>query len=136
MTFVNAQARQDARGGEMTLDFRALADKALDEMGPERFLYKDAYFQLAPRGQIEADMTLMSGTAEGVIFTSPTRGDIIEGTAKWLFGAGWARREGFIPSVIETFLENEFDSGHFLQAGDVVEYRSSRLGDIRIEVAR
>ena len=134
MTFVNDQPRQDARGIEMTLDFRELAGKALGDMERDRFLYKGARYKLAPDGQIDADMTLMSGTAEGVIFAAPTRGDIIEGAAQWFFTAGWARGKEFVPSVIETFVENEFDSGHFLQPGDVVEYRSSRLGDIKIEV--
>ena len=79
MTFVNGQRRQDARGGEMTLDFRELVAKALGDMDSPRFLYRGEYFKLAPEGQIDADMTLMSGTAEGVIFTGPSRGDIIEG---------------------------------------------------------
>ena len=134
MTFVNEQPRQDARGGEMTLDFRDLTAKALGEMGHARFLYADEFFELTPEPQIAAEMSLMSGTAEGVIFAGPTRGDIIEGTVKWLFSARWARGEGLIPTVIEAFLENEFESEHFLQPGDVVAYRSSRLGDIRIEV--
>jgi 2-keto-4-pentenoate hydratase/2-oxohepta-3-ene-1,7-dioic acid hydratase in catechol pathway len=134
MTFVNDQRRQDARGREMTLDFRGLAEKAFSEMGARRFLYQGEYFELTPGPQIDPEMTLMSGTAEGVIFAGPTRGDIIEGGVKWLLTAGWARGEGFIPRVIETFVENEFESGHFLQPGDVVEYRSSRLGDVRIEV--
>ena len=135
MTFVNGEPRQDARGGEMTLDFRELAEKAFGEMGAARFLYQGNYFELTPQSQIDAGMTLMSGTAEGVIFTSPTRGDIIEGGANWVFGAGWARGEGLIPTIIEAFLENEFEGGHFLQPSDVVTYRSTRLGDIRIEVA-
>jgi 2-keto-4-pentenoate hydratase/2-oxohepta-3-ene-1,7-dioic acid hydratase in catechol pathway len=118
----------------MTLDFRGLAEKAFSEMGARRFLYQGEYFELTPGPQIDPEMTLMSGTAEGVIFAGPTRGDIIEGGVKWLLTAGWARGEGFIPRVIETFVENEFESGHFLQPGDVVEYRSSRLGDVRIEV--
>ncbi|WFL78441.1 fumarylacetoacetate hydrolase family protein [Altererythrobacter arenosus] len=134
MTFVNGEPRQDARGGEMTLDFGALAEKALADMQRQRFLFEGRYYKLAPQPAITPDMTLMSGTAEGVIFTQPTRGDIIEGGARWLLTAGWARGEELVPSVIETFIANEFASGHFLQPGDVVEHRSARLGDIRVEV--
>ena len=133
-TRVNGVPRQDARGGEMTMDFRALALKALSDMNRDRFLYDGDYYTLAPQPAITPDMTLMSGTAEGVIFTPPTRGDIIEGGTRWLFSAGWARGEGFVPSVIESFIANELASGHFLQPGDVVEHRSSHLGDIVIEV--
>lgn len=134
-THVNGVPRQDARGGEMTMDFRALALKALGDMNRDRFLYDGAYYTLAPRPAITTDMTLMSGTAEGVIFTPPTRGDIIEGGARWLFSAGWARGDGLVPSVIESFIASELASGHFLQPGDLVEHRSSHLGDIVIEVS-
>ena len=134
MTFVNGEPRQDARGGEMTLDFRGLTEKALGDMDRARFLYQGDYFTLTPEPVILPETTLMSGTAEGVIFTQPTRGDIIEGGARWLLTAAWARGEGIVPSVIESFIANEFASGHFLQPGDVVEHRSARLGDIRVEV--
>ena len=132
---VNGAPRQDARGGEMTLDFRGLAEKALSEMEEKRFLYRGEYHNLAPSRRIDPDLTLMSGTAEGVIFTGPTQGDIIEGSARYLLSGAWLRGEEFIPSVIETFLANEFASGHFLQAGDVVEYRSTHLGTVKITVA-
>ena len=118
----------------MTLDFRALTLKALGDMDRGRFLYEGAYYHLAPQPAITPEMTLMSGTAEGVIFTPPTRGDIIEGAARWLFSAGWARGDGLFSSVVESFIANELASGHFLQPGDVVEHRSSHLGDIVIEV--
>ena len=134
-TAVNGAPRQDARGGEMTLDFRGLAEKALSEMEQSRFLYRGEYHHLAPNRRIDPDMTLMSGTAEGVIFTGPTRGDIIEGGVRYALSGGWLRGEGFIASVIETFLDNEFASGHFLQPGDVVEYRASHLGTVEIAVA-
>ena len=133
-THVNGEPRQDARGGEMIMDFRALLTKALSDMERERFLYNGSYYRLSPQPAITPDMTLMSGTAEGVIFTTPTRGDIIEGGTRWLLSAGWARGEGLVPSVIESFIANELESGHFLQPGDVVEHRSSHLGDIVIEV--
>ena len=133
-TRVNGERRQDARGGEMTLDFGALVAKALGDMDRERFLYRGAYHRLAPTPAITPDMTLMSGTAEGVIFTQPTRGDIVEGLADYLLSGRWMRGEDPVPTIIEAFVANEFESGHFLQPGDRVEHRSSRLGTIAVEV--
>ena len=133
-TRVNGERRQDARGGEMTLDFGALAEKALGDMDRDRFLYDGGYYKLAPQPAITPEMTLMSGTAEGVIFTQPSRGDIIEGGVQWLVTAGWARGVGFIDGIIEAFIADELESCHFLQPGDVVEHRSSRMGDIRVDV--
>ncbi len=135
-THVNDVPRQDAHGGEMTLDFRALVAKALGDMNRERFLYGGAYYKLAAQPAITREMTLMSGTAEGVIFTPPSRGDIIEGVIRWLLSAGWARHDGISASVVEVFITNELASGHFLQPGDVVEHRSSRLGNIVVQVIR
>jgi 2-keto-4-pentenoate hydratase/2-oxohepta-3-ene-1,7-dioic acid hydratase in catechol pathway len=133
-TRVNSEPRQDARGGEMTLDFRALVEKALTDMDQPRFLYDGQYYHLAPNNRIDADMTLMSGTAEGVIFTQPSRADFIEGGLAYLFSGKWMIGEGPIPTAIETFLQNELESGHFLQPGDVVEHRSSHLGIIHVQV--
>lgn len=133
-TYVNGVPKQDARGGEMILDFRALTMRALSEMNRARFLYEGNYYKLAPQAAITPEMTLMSGTAEGVIFTPPTRGDIIEGATRWLFWAEWAKGTGLVASVIETFIANELASDHFLQPGDVVEHRSSFLGNIVVEV--
>ena len=133
-TAVNNEPRQDARGAEMTLDFRELAAQALTDMDRPRFLYQDSYHRLSPVPYIASGMTLMSGTSEGVIFTGPTRGDIIEGAAWHLFSGRIFSGETAISSVIEVFLANEMESGQFLQEGDVVHYRSRSMGDIIIEV--
>lgn len=130
-TAVNSAARQDARGGEMTLDFRALAGKALADMGRPRFRYQGLNHRLAPAGRFTPETVLMSGTAEGVIFTPPTRADVIEGLALWALGGG---RVTPTQAVIERFIANEQASGHFLQPGDRVEFASARLGTIRIDV--
>ncbi|WP_284124131.1 fumarylacetoacetate hydrolase family protein [Parerythrobacter aestuarii] len=134
MTLVNGEPRQDARGGEMTLDFRALAEKALGDMERPRFLYQGEYHRLSREPRILADMTLMSGTAEGVIFTPPSRGDMIEGGVAYLLSGAWLSGADPVASIIETFIANELESGHFLHSGDAVEFRSSGLGTIRVDV--
>ena len=130
-TAVNGQPRQDARGREMTLDFRALAEKALTDRDRARFLYQGSVHRLSPTGRITPGMALMSGTAEGVIFTGPTRADMIEGLLDWALGGG---RAAVRDAVVERFIANELASGHFLQPGDRVEFASSRLGTIRVDV--
>ncbi|WP_324261515.1 fumarylacetoacetate hydrolase family protein [Altererythrobacter sp. H2] len=130
-TTVNDQPRQDARGREMTLDFRALAEKALSEPDQARFVYREAMHRLAPAGRIMPDMVLMSGTAEGVIFTPPSRADMIEGVLDWALGGG---RLALRHAVIERFIANERKSGHFLQPGDRVGFASTHLGTIHVDV--
>ncbi|WP_017665553.1 fumarylacetoacetate hydrolase family protein [Porphyrobacter sp. AAP82] len=133
-TAVNGDMRQDARGREMELDFRALVEKALGDMSRARFLYRGAFHRLAPEGRITADMTVMSGTSEGVIFTPPTRADLIEGLLAYGRAGGPASGEGLVETVKSVFVANELASGHFLKPGDRVSHGSDRLGDIVVEV--
>ena len=50
-TAINDAPRQDARGSEMTLDFRELALKAFTDMTKSRFLYRGSYTKLMPMAQ-------------------------------------------------------------------------------------
>ncbi|MEL6764801.1 MAG: hypothetical protein AAFO87_14335, partial [Cyanobacteria bacterium J06607_6] len=89
---------------------------------------------LAESGMISADMSLMSGTAEGVIFTAPTRGDYVEATVAYLASGGPLSSSDLIDIAKAKFIENEVASGHFLQPGDEVRYGSSYLGNIKVDV--
>ena len=135
MTHLNGEPRQDARGGEMILDFRALTEKVLADMDEARFFYQDEFYTLAPNAQIEEDMALMSGTSEGVIFTTPQRHDYIEIVLKYALKGGPLSGQGLMDVAIPHFIDNERASGHFLKPGDVVRYRASDLGDIEVEIA-
>jgi 2-keto-4-pentenoate hydratase/2-oxohepta-3-ene-1,7-dioic acid hydratase in catechol pathway len=133
-TEINGVMRQDARGGEMTLDFRELAARALAEPRTRRFLYRGEYHDLMPQGYFTAGMSLMSGTSEGVIFTPPTACDIRAGIGEYLFGGHLLEGQAPMPVLIDTFIAREIASGHFLQPGDELRYNSSRLGNITVEV--
>ncbi|MBI1402774.1 MAG: hypothetical protein GC147_06145 [Porphyrobacter sp.] len=135
-TAVNGSPRQDARGSEMTLDFRALAAKALADMETPRFLYRDAYTRLMPDRAIPTSATLMSGTSEGTIFTPPTRADLIEAAVAYALAGGPLARESLLDVARRTFIANERAGGHYLQPGDVVRHGSSALGDIEVLVIR
>ncbi len=134
MTHLNGQPRQDARGGEMILDFRELAEKVLGDMDQPRFFYQDDFYKLAPAARIEQDMTLMSGTSEGVIFTTPQRHDYIEIAIGYVLKGGPLSGSDFMDFAVEAFIQSERASGHFLQPADVVTYQASGLGDIRVEI--
>ena len=133
-TSVNDSPRQDARGGEMTLDFRALVEKALGDMNEPRFLYRDGYVKLMPDASVPASATLMSGTSEGTIFTPPTRGDIIEAMVAYLGQGGPLAGEGFMDVARRTFIADELAGEHYLQPGDTVKHGSSHLGEIIVRV--
>lgn len=133
-TSVNGEPRQDARGGEMTLDFRQLAEKALADMSESRFLYRDGYEYLSPGGKISQETTLMSGTSEGVIMGQPTRGDLIEAITRYLLAGGPFSDSGLMDSAKQSWISNELESGFYLQPGDTVGYGSSWLGNIEVTV--
>ena len=132
-THVNGEIRQDARGGEMTLDFRELVEKALSETSA-RFIYQKQKHKLLPEHYISEGTVVMSGTSEGVIFTPPTRCDISAGVFGYTLGGGFLTESDARSSVIETFIDREMSTRHYLQPGDFVNYRSSRLGTIEIEI--
>lgn len=134
-TTVNGMARQDARGGEMILDFRQLVIRVLDETKhPEQFLYKNSEVPLIVDGVIPRGAALMSGTSEGVIFTPPTNCDILHGIGSAIISGQVGSRDAVVSAIRERFLRGEIESGRFLQAGDVIEYQSGSMGDIRVAV--
>jgi 2-keto-4-pentenoate hydratase/2-oxohepta-3-ene-1,7-dioic acid hydratase in catechol pathway len=135
-TSLNNDPRQDARGSEMTLNFRELVAKSLGDMSERRFLYRGGREFLAEGGMIGEDMTIMSGTSEGTIFTGPTRGDLIEAVVTYLFTGGPFVHESLLNSAKATFIKNERESSHFLKPGDTVRHGSSHLGNIEIEVTQ
>ena len=133
-TSVNGLPRQDARGREMTLDFRSLVEKAFGDMKEPRFLFRDGYLQLTANATIPRSATLMSGTSEGTIFTPPTRGDIIEAMVAYLGQGGPFAGEEFMDVARRTFMASELAGKHYLQPGDVVRHGSNHLGDIVVGV--
>ena len=135
-TTLNGEPRQDARGGEMTLNFRQLVEKSLNDMSERRFVYRDGREFLAEGKTISADMSLMSGTAEGVIFTDPTRADYIEMIATYVAAGGPLSGSSVDDIGKATFIQNELASGHFLQPDDRVRHGSSYLGNIEVLVTK
>ncbi|MFZ9395970.1 MAG: fumarylacetoacetate hydrolase family protein, partial [Erythrobacter sp.] len=135
-TSVNGDPRQDARGSEMTLDYRQLVAKALADMSKPRFLYRGRFVRLAPDSQIPRTAALMSGTSEGTIFTPPSRGDIIEAAWEYLGAGGPLSGESFMAVARRRFIANELAGGHFLQPGDRVSHASNHLGEIEVQVVR
>jgi 2-keto-4-pentenoate hydratase/2-oxohepta-3-ene-1,7-dioic acid hydratase in catechol pathway len=133
-TSLNGEPRQDARGREMTLDFRQLTEHALADMDRARFHYRGGLYRLAPDRRLASDMTLMSGTSEGVIFTPPARADYIEGIMDYLMAGGPFSAMGLVDHVNQRFIANELKGGHFLKPGDQVRHGSNMLGDIVVEV--
>ena len=133
-TSVNGQPRQDARGREMTLDFRALAEKALSDMAAPRFFYEGSYTRLMPDAAIPVSATLMSGTSEGTIFTPPTRADLIAAGGAYVLQGGPLSNRSAMDTARQTFIASELAGGHYLQPGDIVRHGSSDLGDISVKV--
>ena len=133
-TSVNGEPRQDARGEEMTQDFRQLVEASLADMNEARFYYEGDFYRLSDNQRILADMTVMSGTSEGVIFAPPARADYIEGALLYLGSGGPLSETGIVDTIKQRFIANELRSGHFLQPGDVVRHDSNLLGNIEVEV--
>lgn len=134
LTTINGTITQDARGGEMTLDFRELTAKVLNDVTSERFIYQGEHHRLVETPMIPRGTVLMSGTAEGVLMRAPTIGEIAAGAFDHIRTGAFATEQTGFESVVEHFIEGELASGRYLQRGETVRYAGSRLGTIRIEV--
>lgn len=134
MTQVADGVRQDARGGEMTMDFRQLTEKVLGDVTSTRFLYQGENHLLVHDKMIPKGAALMSGTAEGVIFRSPTGGDITAGVLEHIFTGKFLGDQSGYDTVIESFIEQELEGNRYLRVGEVVKYSSSSMGTIHVTV--
>lgn len=133
-THVNQEVRQDARGGEMILEFRAIVRKALTNGGGGRYTFRGSSVPLLPGGGIPRGTSVMSGTSAGVIFKPPGARDYFAGVARYILTGAMLRSESAQRVAIETFIEKEQRSGRYLRSGDVVIHRSSSMGDLEIRV--
>jgi len=131
---VNGVLRQDARGGEMMLDFRGIVEKALSSSGTSTYAYRGASMPLLADGKIMQGSAVMSGTSPGVIFMPPQAGDYLAGGARYIFAGPMFRGETAQLVMIDGFIEKERLAGRYLRAGDVVSHRSSSMGDITVRV--
>ena len=130
---VNGKVRQDARGGEMTLDFRQLTEKALKEHA-KSFPYQGKEVPLLDGAVIPKGSAVMSGTPEGVIFVPPGKGDIARGVAVYIFTGGWLRGQAPMQGVVQAYARHELASGRYLKAGDIVRHESSSMGALEVKV--
>ncbi len=133
-TRVNEELRQDARGGEMILDFRAIVQKALTNGGGGSYTFKGAAIPLLSGGTISRGSAVMSGTADGVVFRPPQLSDYVSGGRRYIFTGPMFRGDSAQRVMIEGFIEKERRSGRYLKPGDLVAHSSSSMGDLQVEV--
>jgi 2-keto-4-pentenoate hydratase/2-oxohepta-3-ene-1,7-dioic acid hydratase in catechol pathway len=133
-TQVNREVRQDARGGEMILDFRGIVQKAVTNGGGGTYTYRRSRIPLLTNGRIVRGAAVMSGTSEGVIFMPPRAKDFIAGGARYIATGPMLRGDSAYRALIEGFIEKEQHSGRYLRSGDVVTHGSSSMGDVVVRV--
>jgi 2-keto-4-pentenoate hydratase/2-oxohepta-3-ene-1,7-dioic acid hydratase in catechol pathway len=133
-TEVNGEVRQDARGGEMMLDFRGIVRKALTNGGGGSYTYHGSSVPLLAGGTIKRGAVVMSGTSEGVVFVPPSARDYLMGGTRYIFTGPMFRGESAQRVMIEGFIDKERQAGRYLQSGDVVNHRSSTMGDLTVRV--
>ncbi len=133
-TEVNREVRQDARGGEMILDFRGIVAKALTRGGGGRYTYRGSPVALLDGGRIARGAAVMSGTSEGVVFMPPGARDFLAGGTRYIFTGPMLRGQSAQRVMIERFIDKQRAAGRYLKVGDVVRHRSSTMGDLIVRV--
>jgi 2-keto-4-pentenoate hydratase/2-oxohepta-3-ene-1,7-dioic acid hydratase in catechol pathway len=133
-TVVNGDRRQDARGGDMTLDFRSLMERVLSEGRSETWLYRGGAVALIPDGALPNGQTLMSGTPAGVAFRPPDIREIACGGVMFLCLGGFLSHATLRSFVVERYAERLATARRFLAVGDMVRFESERLGVIDVTI--
>jgi len=134
-TEVNRQVRQDARGAEMILDFRAVVARALTG-GSGAYTFRGTAVPLLAAGGIVRGGAVMSGTSEGVIFMPPRARDYLTGGTRYVFTGPMLRGGSAMRVMIDGFIDKERRSGRYLKAGDVVTHGSASMGTVTVRVIR
>lgn len=76
-------------------------------------------------GRIPARTVFLSGTPAGVIYRSPSPRQMFVGLSEVVFSGQWMQWQ---PAILEPFLREEYRSGRYMKAGDIVEMKADRLG--------
>lgn len=122
----NGEQRQDAHPVEMSWDFGRIVDETFSREN-RRWQWNGETVGLPVEdGRIPARTLILSGTPEGVIYRKPTLRQIFVGISEMIFTGQWTNPQ----SVVEPFLREEYRSGRYLKAGDVVQMKADRLGVI------
>lgn len=135
-TFRNGQLRQDARGGEMILDFRQLTERVLADATSTRFVYQGGTHTLIEDRKIARDQVLMSGTPEGVIFMPPTWRQMTRGIMRYLSSGGFLTETSGYEAVVGSFIRDELNSRRFLQPDEQITHASASMGTVVVTVVR
>ncbi|WP_299743174.1 fumarylacetoacetate hydrolase family protein [uncultured Tateyamaria sp.] len=134
VTFRNGQLRQDARGGEMILDFRQLTERVLADATSTRFVYQGRAHTLIEDRRISLGQVLMSGTPEGVIFMPPSWRQMTRGVIRYLWSGAFLNGTSGYEGVVNSFIRDELESKRFLQPDEQITYVSASMGTVSVTV--
>lgn len=122
----NGQKRQVAHPVDMSWDFGRILDETFAR-AKRRWQWRDEVVSLpVADGRIPARTLILSGTPDGVVYRKPTPRQLFVGLSEMVFTGQWMN----LHAVIEPFVREEYQSGRYLKAGDVVQMKADQLGTI------
>jgi len=122
----NGELRQDAHPVEMSWDFGRIVEEAFTRQDRRWRWNGESVTLPVEDGRIPARTVILSGTPDGVIYRAPSLRQLFVGVSEMVFTLQWNN----LQSVIEPFVREEYRSGRYLKAGDVVQMKADRLGTI------
>jgi 2,4-diketo-3-deoxy-L-fuconate hydrolase len=122
----NGEKRQVAHPAVMSWDIARILDETFARED-RRWDWRGEIVALpVVNGRIPARTLILSGTPDGVIYRAPSPRALFVGFSEMVFTGQWMN----LHAVVEPFLRQEYRSGRYLKAGDVVQMRAERLGSI------
>lgn len=130
----NEELRQEAQGNEMIWDLAQAITELFSAQQQDKPTYQQMASHWLPEGQLTPNISILTGTPEGVIVRPPDLWfKILMGTHYVVSGA-FLNGEGIRNYVVERYVAEQLENRAGLQPGDEVRLTGSWLGQIDLRV--
>ncbi len=120
----NGAKRQEARPAEMTWDIQRIFAETFSRETRRWTWHGNSVALPINDGRIPARTMILAGTPGGVIYQKPSARQMFLGVSELFFTLRWTQ----LQTVVEPFLREEYQSGRYLKAGDLVQMKADQLG--------
>jgi len=130
---LNGEERQNDSGAQMLWKLPEALQKAVDHIKEQRGTDSTKVSSLLPKGGFTPQMSILTGTPEGIIYRPPSKTDkILYGTKYVITGSFFSTNA--IDYVLEQYTNKLLEKKNFLQAGDQLQLKAKYLGDIKLKI--
>ncbi len=125
----NNKLMQNDTSGNMIWGLETIVKEALKLGNDSLWVFQSKKISLLPKGFIEAETIVLTGTPGGVIFKPPSSALITKSVLKHIFGFGYLKRS-IHKAVVTTYIKKSKRKKEFLQNCEHITAEITHLGKI------